>query len=151
MTPIDSKITQLDLSTKIMDKISKIDNYLKTLNLPTELEKWMYLEKLVEQGMLNTLTGPVKAEQIRNYFQLTTYFNYRLIRDYPTLGKRLLELEVTLRGKTNSLSYWLSSFALLQIPNLGIADRDIMLLAQKCSYYVEEIRPEFHRVIEQLT
>lgn len=133
-----------------MNKIFKIDRYLEALNLPTGLEKWLYLEKLVEQEMLNTLNNRVKANQIRNYFQLTTYFNYQLTRDYPELGRMLLETKLVLKEKENSLNYWLSSFALLQIPNLGIADRDINLLEEKCRYYVTEIRPKLHQLIQQL-
>jgi hypothetical protein len=133
-----------------MDKISEIDKYLKTLDLPTELEKWIYLEKLVEQGIINALNNQIKAEQIRNYFQLTCYFNYRLTKDYSELGCKLLATELTLGSKTDNLCYWLSSFALLQVPNLAIADRDLELLAQKCRYYVEEIRPKFHQVLSQL-
>jgi hypothetical protein len=133
-----------------MDKISEIDSYLKTLDLPTKIEKWIYLEKLVEQGIINALNNQIKAEQIRNYFQLTCYFNYRLTKDHPDLGSKLLATELVLGDSTHSLCYWLSSFALLQVPNLAIPDRDLSLLIQKCRYYVEEIRPKFHEVLTKL-
>lgn len=126
-----------------MNKTCEIDKFFDRLDLPTTLSKWLYLERLTQDEMLIMLEREPSPTLIRSYFQLTSYFNYCIMTKHLDSKQlaRLSTIRIEINNEMHPLVYWLSLYALLQVPDLGIADRDLAELKERTIYYILYVRP----------
>jgi len=139
-------------------KPSEIKTYIDNLTIDgtnctlqqTQLQKWLYLEKLVQRELELELTSSCPPSTIRNYYQVTAYFNYEYFSRVLTNCQLndLAKVNFSTMDTPNSLVYYLSIYGLLAVPELGIPDRQLEDLRARTYFYVTTIRSVLIKFLE---
>jgi hypothetical protein len=112
-----------------MDKTQEIDRYLQTLPFNNPIAKILYLDRLLTHAVIRADT----SLEIRYYFQVIAYLD----RLYANQNLNL----------PSELQQQVSTYGLLQVPNLAVNDNNFYELHYLLNRYLQHVRPQVHEYV----